>query len=196
MRGKRRRQLSPTTGAGSIPACAGETTLGCISPNFSGVYPRLCGGNFSCGVLPLAFGGLSPLVRGKRRKWRRGLSDNGSIPACAGETSTALPAQMWTRVYPRLCGGNIDAYFAGKTLLGLSPLVRGKLPGLDFWIMGFGSIPACAGETCELRHQCVFTGVYPRLCGGNKSDVKAKTSGEGLSPLVRGKHRSTAVVSE
>ncbi len=91
--------------------------------------------------------GLSPLVRGKHcSQWFPSLLV-GSIPACAGETQAGRSVDQQSKVYPRLCGGNGIALFLLGLLLGLSPLVRGKL-GFSFsQLLLLGSIPACAGET-------------------------------------------------
>ena len=94
--------------AGSIPACAGET-----SPprDYSGepmVYPRLCGGNGGPVDFQLFAGGLSPLVRGKQNSQADLRSSFGSIPACAGETLPRGRLRIRQWVYPRLCGGNTN----------------------------------------------------------------------------------------
>ena len=73
----------------SIPACAGEATTHCTTPDSSTVYPRVCGGSSSGPVNPGAIGGLSPRVRGKRTARKRTRKARRSIPACAGE------AQCW-----------------------------------------------------------------------------------------------------
>ena len=72
----------------SIPACAGETTVQRSGDVSVAVYPRVCGGNV-CNPYPFKVTvGLSPRVRGKLMEVVDGLHGGGSIPACAGETST------------------------------------------------------------------------------------------------------------
>ncbi len=71
---------------GSIPACAGETTIARSPHRTSWVYPRLCGGNADGPDVKRALQGLSPLVRGKLLFFFFRISSLGSIPACAGET--------------------------------------------------------------------------------------------------------------
>ncbi len=113
--------------------------------------------------------GLSPLVRGKRGNDGTSQDGIGSIPACAGETS---PDHIWSRssrVYPLLCGGNLPS---GREIVyreGLSPLVRGKLIDAVGVARDVGSIPACAGETIPYSSRISSRRVYPRLCGGNKT---------------------------
>ena len=86
VRGKRGGRRLAGRGAGSIPACAGETGCGSLPVPFAAVYPRVCGGNRRVNPHPLRPGGLSPRVRGKPASARRHLPSAGSIPACAGET--------------------------------------------------------------------------------------------------------------
>ena len=74
----------------------------------------------------------------------------------------------------------------GKSLMGLSPRVRGNrdFPGVAQWHSG--SIPACAGEPAPYRGISDMGGVYPRVCGGT-ADMGVYASRElGLSPRVRG----------
>ena len=72
-------------------------------------------------------------------------------------------------------------------LMGLSPLVRGKLNNYDSFPITEGSIPACAGETHGAIWLMCNVRVYPRLCGGNCAVIVSAFSEMGLSPLVRGK---------
>ena len=167
VRGKRCRYDIPATGWGSIPACAGETWSALSLSSQFWVYPRLCGGNSSCSHRSLICLGLSPLVRGKHSEHEGGHPYDGSIPACAGETSRHPKSSSPLGVYPRLCGGNKVSPPSLPKNGGLSPLVRGKLQAVfrDFKLDG--SIPACAGETI-LYSSCISSRrVYPRLCGGN-----------------------------
>ena len=102
----------PATGAGrqcgqrSIPACAGEAGRPGWRFLMDAVYPRVCGGSAASSVIPRAFVGLSPRVRGK-------LGGDGvvgvsvrSIPACAGEASMCNTRIRLPSVYPRVCGGS------------------------------------------------------------------------------------------
>ncbi len=88
VRGKPLQQAKFAGARGSIPACAGETCRNQKVPHRIGVYPRLCGGNNVILQLPVIVQGLSPLVRGKRRRFVIDDGGPGSIPACAGETAS------------------------------------------------------------------------------------------------------------
>ena len=76
--------------AGSIPACAGETTAGNGYRLMMRVYPRVCGGNLMFAGQSRIVRGLSPRVRGKLEMIGIDAYQEGSIPACAGETPRRL----------------------------------------------------------------------------------------------------------
>ena len=77
--------LRSTHGDGSIPACAGKPMPHGTIPICIRVYPRVCGEAMIVDTITSAGQGLSPRVRGSRR--RRNARDDmvGSIPACAGK---------------------------------------------------------------------------------------------------------------
>ncbi len=69
---------------------------------------------------------------------------------------------------------------------GLSPRVRGNQAygrGESVWDR---SIPACAGEPWRLLAKSASTTVYPRVCGGTRSEYRSPSTTKGLSPRVRG----------
>ena len=132
-------------------------------------------------------GGLSPRVRGKRRKSPACGRARRSIPACAGETEDDDALHHSTEVYPRVCGGNPGCRRCSRKSGGLSPRVRGKRGGDGGRGRRAWSIPACAGETRSGRMRCSIRGVYPRVCGGNRPAYAGVAQFQGLSPRVRGK---------
>ena len=69
----------------SIPACAGEPPERDIGRYQAGVYPRVCGGTRGDASMHLCAYGLSPRVRGNRRRRVARRMMLRSIPACAGE---------------------------------------------------------------------------------------------------------------
>ena len=69
-------------------------------------------------------------------------------------------------VYPRVCGGNLEA---GNRQVNFQR-----------------SIPACAGEPPAGVGRHRREKVYPRVCGGTRSRGSNRTVGRGLSPRVRG----------
>jgi len=89
VRGSRRAKLWFPVPAGSIPARAGEPTTEIDLPMPNGVYPRACGGAPSHQKRLLSKSGLSPRVRGSPNPNDLGDRHEGSIPARAGEPSSA-----------------------------------------------------------------------------------------------------------
>ena len=112
----------------SIPACAGEPSTMPRPMSSLRVYPRVCGGTPSRRAGPLPLHGLSPRVRGNRRRNADPPSSPRSIPACAGEPSRVRGYLRLTRVYPRVCGGTTSPSKRTLSSHGLSPRVRGNLP--------------------------------------------------------------------
>ena len=185
-----------TSISGSIPACAGETRICWVCRQCYEVYPRVCGGNSRSSLARSRPVGLSPRVRGKQMEEGDVRMLQGSIPACAGETPWT-PWTPWTpEVYPRVCGGNPAAYPIGILSQGLSPRVRGKRLIALLVQDTQGSIPACAGETKRALSRGRVKRVYPRVCGGNRTDVAASGRLQGLSPRVRGKLISRPLVGD
>ena len=70
--------------------------------------------------------GLSPRVRGKPDDQQTLATEQGSIPACAGEARWVRPGAAVDAVYPRVCGGSAFSEAIDSDPPGLSPRVRGK----------------------------------------------------------------------
>ena len=116
---------------GLLPAGAGEPDVGHVDVLSDGVYPRGCGGTTAPFGPPASGRGLSPRVRGNRRRSCRRPPRGGSIPAGAGEPRYR-PAYPPSRgVYPRGCGGTTSRNVGSPAARGLSPRVRGNL--WPFW---------------------------------------------------------------
>ena len=171
---------------GSIPAPAGEPQCRRISSVGQRVYPRACGGTYPALTTALALAGLSPRLRGNRLRhvWRE--VDAGSIPAPAGEPERLLRHEPVHSVYPRACGGTVAGYATGLVIGGLSPRLRGNREKPTARPGRTGSIPAPAGEPCNLTQIRPAPTVYPRACGGTFSGLVASTEYDGLSPRLRG----------
>ena len=134
----------------SIPAWAGETLAGRLNALSLSVYPRVGGGNSDTPTQLIMLAGLSPRGRGKRFALPCGNPSLRSIPAWAGETALPPLSRPRTGVYPRVGGGNRIGLRFRHSVEGLSPRGRGKLIPIDAPIVGYGSIPAWAGETQRL----------------------------------------------
>jgi len=94
-----------------------------------------------------AWGGLSPLARGKPTPHRAADLFRGPIPAGAGETRPIASKSAAVGAYPRWRGGNCAVLHRQRHSAGLSPLARGKLARMIGPTLMLGPIPAGAGET-------------------------------------------------
>ena len=172
--------------ARSIPACAGEPLLWRVESLTCPVYPRVCGGAFSCGLAMTGPLGLSPRVRGSHHHVHRVAHEAGSIPACAGEPSVTRSISRLRPVYPRVCGGADALGSALESYTGLSPRVRGSRRRQRDLVDAHGSIPACAGEpVCRIMLNCPVA-VYPRVCGGAGSEELVDRRSGGSIPACAG----------
>ena len=89
-------------------------------------------------------------------------------------------------VYPRECGGTDCHVGHVVNRKGLSPRVRGNLCCKHPVVVSRGSIPASAGEPVTSIPPSIIMRVYPRECGGTAPGSSATSTGQGLSPRVRG----------
>jgi len=126
--------------------------------------------------------GLSPRVRRYRRPFFRRRHDAGSIPACAEVPQTGGRVGPEAGVYPRVCGGTLQAVRAGPVHGGLSPRVRRYLPLVRSLNCTLGSIPACAEVPIAIPRRVVFPEVYPRVCGGTQRGGRRGRLGPGSIP--------------
>ena len=186
VRGNRRHLRAFHRRLRSIPACAGEPHVARRVHHRHLVYPRVCGGTMRMRRRPRPLQGLSPRVRGNRRRRRNGLRCMGSIPACAGEPEFIRQGVRAIGVYPRVCGGTRISPSVFRPPIGLSPRVRGNRIGQPVRLGVNWSIPACAGEPTESSFRSGISPVYPRVCGGTTCVSRALSASLGLSPRVRG----------
>ena len=126
MRGNHAKRNAELAALGSIPACAGEPTIGEVVHGFQRVYPRVCGGTIIPLWMELIPVGLSPRVRGNLIRSLLYGAPGGSIPACAGEPGRRLAIRQASWVYPRVCGGTAHTSTNNQPSTGLSPRVRGN----------------------------------------------------------------------
>ena len=174
----------------SIPACAGEPRRGRDRRAATWVYPRVCGGATRTRLVGWPGPGLSPRVRGSLLTPVEASSSLRSIPACAGEPMRLFGSLGGAWVYPRVCGGAPPASSVGIVEMGLSPRVRGSRDERRDSIDDPRSIPACAGEPESSAPRSDPPSVYPRVCGGADQRSSPLVEETGLSPRVRGSHRT------
>ena len=186
MRGNRFKGSQGGFCRGSIPALAGEPQQTQWATITVPVYPRACGGTVSRAAKADSAGGLSPRLRGNRKKPRLGSLGVGSIPALAGEPVRQRLSWYARRVYPRACGGTTMVEALQVKCLGLSPRLRGNHSQHRQLLANNGSIPALAGEPLVLATFVPLFTVYPRACGGTAGQVWYVDTDGGLSPRLRG----------
>ena len=168
------------------PARAGEPLLTYPKPWSAGVYPRACGGTSTAHRIAIAGRGLSPRVRGNLNDAGAVFRHRRSIPARAGEPTTAAWSAPPCAVYPRACGGTSFSSKPHSWPGGLSPRVRGNQGPTGGVRHGLRSIPARAGEPERRGRRLSASPVYPRACGGTQQCAELSGGLHGLSPRVRG----------
>ena len=188
VRGNPGRDERRAAGQGSIPAGAGEPRSPRGGGPASGVYPRRCGGTRYAGRRWSHVRGLSPQVRGNRRRPAGGDAQGRSIPAGAGEPPRRRRRARPRGVYPRRCGGTALQEAGALGVGGLSPQVRGNREAELRREPRLGSIPAGAGEPAPTARGSPPGAVYPRRCGGTSPARLDHLGRGGLSPQVRGNH--------
>ena len=185
-RGNRRTGRRRHCRGGSIPAWAGQPSWPLTPLPIEKVYPRVGGANDYHQPPGNTEWGLSPRGRGKRNLQCGALRRQRSIPAWAGQTSSAPLPATYKQVYPRVGGANVSMAVLGKSIGGLSPRGRGKLLALFAWRSRQRSIPAWAGQTIPYRNDSSRNTVYPRVGGANTIPAPSSPWSGGLSPRGRG----------
>ena len=186
-RGRRLTSRYSMRGRRSIPACAGETGQGPMSPVGVGVDPRVRGGDTIIVCAPTLILGRSPRARGRPYTSQWLPPEQRSIPACAGETSEDSRRCDGERVDPRVRGGDACACGVMPTLTGRSPRARGRPHPCRARRTPDRSIPACAGETRGVARVAVSDRVDPRVRGGDIGIGEVVRIVWGRSPRARGR---------
>ena len=131
--------------------------------------------------------GSSPLTRGKRSLLFLAFAWLGLIPAHAGKTSRSPALPSIPGAHPRSRGENLPVLSALETMMGSSPLTRGKRKGRDLRDGGAGLIPAHAGKTRTDHGRRNRPRAHPRSRGENCRPPSSVSRAKGSSPLTRGK---------
>ena len=137
----------PSCVCGIIPACAGNTWKFRRSKGYFRDHPRVCGEHFNAVRSATSPQGSSPRVRGTLLPSRWSTISHGIIPACAGNTVSAISSLPPNRDHPRVCGEHRFVRPSVVSGSGSSPRVRGTPAVARRARSGTGIIPACAGNT-------------------------------------------------
>ena len=155
-------------------------------PSSIRVYPRVGGGTGPSPSAPMRASGLSPRGRGNPAAIYHPQTQEGSIPAWAGEPRSLTSRTRRPWVYPRVGGGTLDSFQANPEGCGLSPRGRGNRWTTSPSSIYRGSIPAWAGEPASTTAANSICGVYPRVGGGTFGMPQVSRPFWGLSPRGRG----------
>ena len=150
-------------------------------------HPRSRGENTATTARSPAWPGSSPLTRGKHLPAHGVPPHAGLIPAHAGKTGGGGVSPVERPAHPRSRGENVRLRLLSSTLIGSSPLTRGKRAACEDRDFRRRLIPAHAGKTRRrtLSRRCPRA--HPRSRGENFVFDMLMTGNVGSSPLTRGK---------
>ena len=168
-RGKHSGRRELPDGPRLIPAHAGKTTLPMTSWSRSRAHPRSRGENRRQSSRRCWMRGSSPLTRGKRDLQVARVGNRRLIPAHAGKTATGATSSHITTAHPRSRGENHHVGQAPQSILGSSPLTRGKPSSRACATSAERLIPAHAGKTRRSLRWAARGRAHPRSRGENTS---------------------------
>ena len=171
----------------NIPAYVGKTIAGRPSDLREAEHPRVCGENGVTHWRKNLEQGTSPRMRGKLPTLVRASGAWRNIPAYAGKTMPMIRTSTGWEEHPRVCGENGLTITWGRTNLGTSPRMRGKLLFQGRIDRISRNIPAYAGKTLYGNPRGHYCQEHPRVCGENRICDCCSSPMAGTSPRMRGK---------
>ena len=132
---------------GLIPAHAGKTGRKTRASRPRPAHPRSRGENPPFASWKALIAGSSPLTRGKLRSHAEADQAPGLIPAHAGKTTFHIVDTLVWPAHPRSRGENKSFHVDNVSVVGSSPLTRGKQERASSLVGDAGLIPAHAGKT-------------------------------------------------
>ena len=130
--------------------------------------------------------GSSPHARGTLVLYILCQPKMGIIPACAGNTVRRGERVVEDWDHPRMRGEHGDTLTSLIPPSGSSPHARGTRCLLTVLALGWGIIPACAGNTLMPFSQFNRTGDHPRMRGEHMVQEHMNIIVAGSSPHARG----------
>ena len=162
---------------------------------FESVHPRLRGELLRLSGITSVNAGSSPLTRGTRMQKLAVWLALRFIPAYAGNSYSFEQTHSRGAVHPRLRGELLHKPYNEGRFLGSSPLTRGTPKALanDICVVRF--IPAYAGNSVNEHNNILIEAVHPRLRGELTVKLETTKNVVGSSPLTRGTHALTYMIS-
>ena len=154
-------------------------------------HPRSRGENVGYGEQTETFTGSSPLTRGKSEPHPALARLFGLIPAHAGKMREGQGGARQLRAHPRSRGENLGVSMGALTVMGSSPLTRGKYCRQAQHPRRAGLIPAHAGKIIATGTGRSEPRAHPRSRGENFACPVGHSLPVGSSPLTRGKCNAT-----
>ena len=174
-------------GRGLIPAHVGKTSTPSRAPARSKAHPRSRGENVRQVALLKGTVGSSPLTWGKRGLGAGDTLTVGLIPAHAGKTYSQPWPHSLHWAHPRSRGENLDCGVMFRSIVGSSPLTRGKLRSVVCLPIPIEAHPRSRGENVVGRlSTCQSVGSSP-LTRGKLFKGPRSVSERGLIPAHAGK---------
>ena len=190
VRGRPGQFVAGASERGLIPACAGQTRPPPPHTRSAGAHPRVCRADISVTVSTPDGEGSSPRVQGRRthpdpRRERQGL-----IPACAGQTRSAVGCGEYSWAHPRVCRADWAEFQPTRADTGSSPRVQGRRHDCYLRVFSRGLIPSCAGQTVKAGIKGAgAAGSSPRVQGRPPVDAEYQVD-SGLIPACAGQTSS------
>ena len=195
MRGKQTTKQTYRPDKRITPADAGKTAFAvgyCVSVED---HPRRCGENSRSQAGRRHRLGSPPQVRGKLQAATGAVAQKRITPAGAGKTRRGNSISGRNKDHPRRCGENRRAKRLSASFRGSPPQVRGKPFYPPAFAVAQRITPAGAGKTLSPNIGRGRFLDHPRRCGENTLSILCRLISRGSPPQVRGKRRSSALVS-
>ncbi len=186
-RGRRHAGQALPGGPGTIPARAGETSSQIRARPPPRDHPRARGGDSRARSARVWYPGPSPRARGRLYPPAAVPSNNGTIPARAGETPVVWGRPCGPRDHPRARGGDRSQRLLSGPVQGPSPRARGRRADRVVRRGVAGTIPARAGETSPACDTTLPGRDHPRARGGDPAAQDVEPRLAGPSPRARGR---------
>ena len=149
-------------------------------------HPRVRGEHVTTEVMTTLPAGPSPRARGAPLSEQSVTYGAGTIPACAGSTSTPPCTPSPGGDHPRVRGEHEMPECEQVRDAGPSPRARGARGHRQRRGAGAGTIPACAGSTGSGTRSPSSRGDHPRVRGEHSAWVNEEDVWQGPSPRARG----------